>query len=208
VRLEHSPGGREAFPVLALDRRPRTLCTRGDRFVVEPGFGGTGAWGRDATGRVWFAPTPEGAAAYDESELPQPLRAALTVHELQLTPLLDEVLVDFELAWSGPPAPGSDTYSVAATRRGPVPPLRLASAELVIDRDTKAVRTLTLRRRGLSDSAATLTFSLLPAGACEDAAFTPEGHLRPGAPVFDRSRPVLRRLLIVKHLGDKLADGI
>lgn len=197
---------REAFPLLAQDVE-RTLCTRGDRFVVEPGFGGKGAWGRDSAGRVWVAPTTDGAAAFDESELPAVLRTAVKIHELEPDTLLDEVLASFELVWSEPPAPGAETYSVTATRRGEVPPLRLASAELVIEKGTKRVRSLVLNRRGLGSAHATLTFTLVATVGRDDAVFTPEGHIRRGAPIYDRSKPLLRHRLLRQHLGDAVAGG-
>jgi hypothetical protein len=207
VTVERSANGREAFPVLALYTGPRTLWTRGDRFLVEPGFGGTGAWGRDETGRVWFAPTDGAATAFDAAELPQALRLAVKVLELELPSLLDEVLVEFDLVWSDPPVPGAGPYSITATRRGDVPPFGLAAAELVIEKDTKLIRSLTLHRRGTGDRTAALTFALQPAAPPDPAAFAPEGHVRPGAPVVDRTNPVLRRLLIVKQIGEKLANG-
>ena len=194
---------REAFPALAQDVE-RTLCTRGDRFVVEPGFGGKGAWGSDGSGRVWIAPGADGAAAFDEAELPALLRNAVKVHELELDTLLDEVLSAFDLEWAEPPAPGAETYSVTAARRGDVTLLRLASAELVIDKNSKVIRSLVLKRRGHANGLATITFTLLGTVAKDDAAFTPEGHIRKGAPVYDRSKPLIRHRLLRQHLGESL----
>lgn len=196
---------REAFPLLA-QGVPRTLCTRGDRFVVEPGFGGKGAWGRDGSGRVWVAPDTDGAAAFNEAELPPLIRNAVKVHELEPDTLLDEVLSAFDLTWSEPPAPGSDTYSVTATRRGNAPALRLAWAELVIEKKTKVIRSLTLRRGGAGGHA-TFTFTLLATVAKDDMAFTPEGYIRPGAPVFDHNKRLLRHRLLRQHLGEAAFTG-
>jgi len=203
------PGrARESFPLLALDaENSRTLCTRGNRFVVEPGFGGRGAWGRDETGRVWAAPTREAAVAFEEAELPPALRTAAKIHELELATLLDEVLVDFDLAWSEPPARTADAYSVTATRRGEAVPFRIASAELVVEKRTHVIRSLTLRRKALTDGTATLTFALLATAPRDDAAFTPQGHLNPGAPVFDRAQPVLRRRVVLQQIRE-MANGL
>ncbi|AWM36832.1 hypothetical protein [Gemmata obscuriglobus] len=198
--------GREVFPLLAQEAE-RTLCTRGDRFVVEPGFGGKGAWGSDGAGRVWVAPTLDGAAAFTEVELPQGLRNVVKIHELEPDTLLDEVLASFEMDWSEPPTASTQTYSVEATRRGEAPPLQLASARLVIDKINKTVRSLELKRRGLTNGYATLTFALTGAVERDDAAFTPEGHIRRGAPVYGRSKPLLRHRLLRQHLGDALLGG-
>lgn len=198
---------RESFPLLALDAEaPRTLCTRGNRFVVEPGFGGKGAWGRDETGRVWAAPTREGAVAFDETELPAPLRTAVKIHELELTSLLDEVLTDFDLAFSEPPSRGAETYSITATRRGEAQPFRITSTELVIEKKTKVVRSLTIHRKTLNDGTATIAFALTGTAPRDDAAFTPEGHLNPGAPVYDRTK-LLRRNQLLRQQLKEMANG-
>lgn len=200
-RVTTDSRAREAFPLLAQEVS-RTLCTRGDRFVVEPGFGGKGAWGSDGAGRVWVAPSPDGAAAFDEAELPQALRNAVKLLELEPDTLLDEVLSAFDLTWSEPPAQGADTYSVRATRGGDAPPLRLASAELVIEKKTNVIRSLTLRRGGFAGGSAVLTFALVSTGPADATVFTPEGHIRRGAPVYDRGKPLLRHRLMRQHLGE------
>jgi hypothetical protein len=208
VTLDLPDRARDAFPLLARYTGPRTVCTRGDRFVVEPGFTGRGAWGRDAAGRVWFAPTADEAASFDPAELPPALRTAVQIHALELQPLLDEVLADFDLSWSATPSREADTFSIAATRRGEAGPLRLVSADLVVEKDTKVIRSLALARRGLSDGTAALTFVLQSAGPRDDAAFTAAGHLRPDAPVYDRSNRPQRRRLIVRHIGEILTNGL
>jgi hypothetical protein len=208
VTMQLPARARESFPLLALDSEAtRTLCTRGNRFVVEPGFGGRGAWGRDDAGRVWAAPTREAAVAFAESELPPHLRTAVKIHELDLATLLEEVLADFDLTWSEPPARGAGTYAVAATRRGETPPLHIASAELVVERAAHTIRTLTVRRRAPADGSATLAFTLLGTAQRDDAAFTAQGHLNPGAPVYDRAQPVLRRRVVVQQLRE-MASGL
>ena len=208
VTIELPPRLREAFPLLALDTSPRVLCTRGDRFVVEPGFGGRGAWGSDGSGRVWVAPTIEGAVAFDESELPVALRNAVKIHELELDSLLDEVLANFDLTWTEPPERAAETYSVTAVRRGDVRPLHIASAELVIEKHTKIVRSLVVRRKALGEGTTALTFALLETVSKDDAVFTPEGHIKPGALVHDRTKPNLRRRLLIQQIGEIVFRGM
>jgi hypothetical protein len=198
---------RETFSLLAIDTSPRTLCTRGDRFVVEPGFAGKGAWGRDAAGRIWVAPTHDGAAAYDASELPLPLQNAVKIHELELGTLLDDVLADFDLTWLEAPAATADTYIIAATRHNRAGPFRIASAQLEIERETKLIRSLTVNRQLLGEGTATIAFTLLNTVAKEDAAFSPESHIKNGAPVYDRTKPLLRRRFILQHLGNHIGNG-
>jgi len=198
VTLELPAPARELFPFLAVDNGTRTLCTRGNQFVVEPGFGGRGAWGRDGAGRVWVAPTPEAAATFRETELSRGLRNAIKIHELELTSLLNEVLIDFDLMWAEPPTQTADSYAVTATRRSAAPLLGITGAGLVIEKNTNVIRSLTVRRKALFDGTATLTFVRLPSVTRDDSVFTPEGHIQPGAPVYDRSRRLLRLLVLTR----------
>ena len=202
VTLELPATTRELFPALAVDSGTRTLCTRGNQFVVEPGFAGRGAWGRDGDGRIWVAPTPEAAATFRETELSRGLRNAIKIHELELTSLLNEVLVNFDLTWTEPPTRAVDSYAVTATRRSVPLLLGITGADLVIDKNTNVIRSLTVRRKALFDGTATLTFVRLPSVTRDDAVFTPEGHIKPGAPVYDRSR-WLRRLMVIARVDRK-----
>ncbi len=202
----HLSGGLLAkFPLLAEGERTVTICNRGNRFVVEPGFGGRGAWGRDEAGRVWVAPTREAAARFDESELPASIREAVKIRGLELDTLLDDVLKDFDLEWGEPPQ-GSSNFTIKATRRGQVGFLQLASAVLVIEKDTKLVRSLVLRRHLGPEAVATISFTLTGSTEKDSATYTPEGHVDPGKPVYDNTRPLLRGLVITRLLKERAAE--
>lgn len=205
------PANTPAPLALVLDSgRTVSLCTRGGRFVVEPGLGGRGAWGRDGSGRVWIAPTRDAAARFDEAELPNAVRDAVRIRGLEIGSLLDEVLKDFDLAWTEPPVRGTATTSVTATRRGIVGPGQIHSADLVIETNTKLIRSLVLRRRLIIGGVATLTFAHVGVGASErdPAVYTAEGHIDAGKPVYDATRPLLRRMLLLQNLGDVLVNGL
>jgi hypothetical protein len=174
--------------------------------VVEPGFGGRGAWGRDEAGRVWFAPTREAAARFDEAELPPQLRDAVRIRGLEVGALLDEVLKDFDLAWAEQPNRRRPTGAVAVSRRGAPAPFQIKSAELVVERDTNLLRALILERQ-LPAGVARITFSLTGTTEKDASVYTAEGHITPGAPVFDATRPLLRRAMLFEQLKDILANG-
>lgn len=188
--------------------RTVTICTRGDRFHVEPGFGGKGAWGRDGEGRVWIAPTRDAAVRFAESELPPFLREMLKIRGLEVGPLLDEVLKDFDLTWTEPPARRAEASKVTATRRGAARPGQVHSAELVIEKHTNQLRSLVLRRQLISGGHATITFTLQGTGAFDPAVYTAEGHLDAGKPVYDSTRPLLRRRVLLRDVGEVLANGL
>ncbi|WP_439620416.1 hypothetical protein [Gemmata sp.] len=187
--------------------RAVTVCTRGDRFAVTPGLGGRGAWGRDADGRVWIAPTRDAAARFTPAELPPAVLDAVKVRGLEVGPLLDEVLKDFDLAWAEPPDRGAPTQAVRATRRGAPLPGQIHSAELVVEKETRVVRSLALRRQ-LAIGPLTLSFTLADSAERDPAIYTAEGHVDPGQPVYDASRPVLRRRVLLLNLGDVIVNGL
>jgi hypothetical protein len=206
MTIDVPPSMKQVLPLVAAQLHPRAVCTRGRRFVVEPGLGGTGAWGRDGAGRVWAAPSRDAAARYDEEELPPPLRYVVRVIGLELPHLLDEVLADCDLAWTEPPA--ADAWTVTAARRTPARLFQVLAGTLVVEKRTRAVRSLTLTRKLLGDDVARLRLELQATRARPDAAYEAEGHVAAGAPVYDRASPGLRRRLLVRHLGRVLASGL
>lgn len=195
------------FPLLADDARPNRVWTRGDEFVVVPGFTGRGAWGRDASGRVWVAPSREAAARFTADELPQKLKEAVAVRGMELDTLLGDLLADYDLAWGEDPSPAGDLDHITATPRRSVGVLGVVSADLAVDKTTRTVRVLTLRRKFVNDAVVTFTFTLRTT-ADPPPAYTAEGHLQPNAPVHDADAPVLRRRVLLQVIGEIPPDGL
>jgi hypothetical protein len=208
VTVDFSPGARELFPLLTQSPGARMLCTRGDRFVVEPGFGGLGAWGKDAAGRIWIAPTQAAAARFDEEALPTPLRNVLKIYELNLQPLLDEVLADFDLSWFTPPGTQDHNYIITARPRAEPGVLQVVSAELTIARKSQVIHCLSLTRKLWGNDTVTICFEHQAEGTRPEASFTAEGHISPSAPVYDRTKSLLRRRLLLQELGESGARGL
>jgi hypothetical protein len=193
--------------LIADSGRVVTVCTRGDRFHVSPGFGGKGSWGRDGEARVWIAPTREAAVRFADTELPPVVREIVKIRGLEVGPLLDEVLKNFDVTWVEPPTPRAEVSRVWASRRGPTLPGQVRSAELVIENHSKQLRSLVLRRL-LIGGDATITFTLLGQGEFVPQDYTAEGHLDAGKPVYDSTRPNLRRRLLLREIGEVLAGGL
>jgi hypothetical protein len=189
------------FPFLS-DSEHVNVCTRGNRFVVEPGFGGKGAWGRDEAGRIWVAPTREAAARFEEAELPVPIRDAAKIRGLEFDTLLDDVLKDFDLEWNAPPTEAN--FSIKATRRGTAKLGQLSSADLVIEKNTKLLKSLTLRRQLGPEANVIITFTFTGATEKNPAAYTAEGHVDRADHAYDATRPILRAQVIAKLLKDRL----
>lgn len=207
IAVDFPPPLKGLFPLLADDGRPNRVWTRGDEFVVVPGFTGRGAWGGDASGRVWVAPSHEAAARFTLDELPQKLKEAVTVRGMQLDTLLGELLADYDLSWGEAPSPAGDADRITATPREKVGLLGVVSADITVDRSSRAVRKLILRRKLANDAIVTFTFTLRPTDA-PPPAYTAEGYVQPNAPVHDADAPVLRRRVLLQGLGEILGDGL
>jgi hypothetical protein len=194
--LAHPPGARRAV-----------IWVRGDQFVAEPGLAGIGAWGRDAEGRIWIAPTRQVAARFTPDEVPLGLQEAAQVRGLELDQLLGGVLADFDLAWADP-SPGSQHKTITATRRTPPRPFQVASAELVVEPETNLIHSLTLRRMLPAGGLATVAFERDSHPGAPPIVYAASGYLGPRAPVYDAERPHLRRWVMLKHFGRVVKAGL
>jgi hypothetical protein len=76
-------------------------------------------------------------------------------------------------------------------------------AVIDIDKETNVVRRLALDRQLFGELRAkvSVTFTLVDTAAQEPARYSPEGHLKPDAPIYERNRPAMRLALLVRHLG-------
>jgi hypothetical protein len=190
---------RRQFPRFDFDRDSR-LWTRGDRYFVElPGD--NGVWGRDEQNRVWFVPTPDAGARFDDNEVPAVFREFLNVRAVRLDELLDEVLAECELTWATNVDVPSDVRRVYAIGRNDERWLRHAIID--VDKETNVIQRLALDRQLFRDPRAkvSVTFMLIDTSAQDISRYSAEGHLKPGAPIHDRRHPAVRMGLMLRHLG-------
>jgi hypothetical protein len=176
---------------------------------VEPGFGGKGAWGRTADGRIWVAPSEAARAgvSFTDHELPPALRNIVKIYELELTTLLNEILVPahFDLVLAQVPHPSDANYLIHATRKEPGRVFQIDSADLSVEKGSNQIQSLILKRKLPGESSVSVTFDLMASVPKDDSVFTPEGHLAPGKPVYDATRPILRGMVMMHYLGGNSA---
>lgn len=199
VKVAVPPDVRKQFPRFDFDRESR-LWTRGDRYFVElPN--GNGVWGRDEQNRVWFVPTPDAGARFDDNEVPAVFREFLNVRAVRLDELLDEVLAECELTSSTKDDVPSDIRRVFAIGQNDERWLRHAVID--VDKETNVIRRLAIDRQLFRDPRAkvSVTFTLIDTSAQEIARYSAEGHLKPGASIYDRKHPAVRLGVLRKHLG-------
>ncbi|MEL7337927.1 MAG: hypothetical protein AAFN70_17155, partial [Planctomycetota bacterium] len=189
------------------DDREVRVITRGNQFWVRADRGDQRwAWGREDDGDVWLVLNPGAAMRIDRQEIGQPVQDFAELYSLQLESLLDHILRDCELSFVS-----SDglTHVIAAkardrTRAFPA----MIEGEIEVDRETKAVRRLTIVRSRWR-RARRVTFTLIDTRPADPSLFNPEGHLEPKARVFEgEDTRQLRRQALVRRFGNYAADWI
>ena len=200
-RVEYQPAAELADrPALRHLPRQATLWARGDRFRAEPAFGAGGVAGRDEHKRVWLAPTPAAGVRFDPDELPERFADACEVRTLRLDFLLGELLADFDLSDENAAGLPKQHRRIRATPRRFHP--RLGGAVIEVETKSKQVESLELQRRLAGREVGTVRFTRQPSEPRPDDFYRLEGALEPGGAVFDRTRPLLRRQLIVRYFGE------
>lgn len=199
VHAAASPEVQKRFPRVEFDLESR-LWTRGDRYFVELPKG-RGTWGRDEAKRVWFVPTPDVAARFDDDEVPAAFREFLDIRAVNLSDLLDEVLAECDLSWANNVETPDDVRRVYAVSRDAARSLR--GAVIDVEYATNTVRRLSLDRQLFRDPRAkvSITFTLIDSSPPDLNRYGAEGHLNPGAPILDRNHPAARLALLARYSG-------
>ena len=176
------------FPFRPISREA-TVWTRGDQFVVQSKFvdGGEWAWGQDAGGRVWIAPTRKRVLVFEADELAEPLTRFCELMSLRLASTLGELLEKHELARRDGGRPGEEIH-IAARARTPAPGgvIRLDNVELFLDPTTKVVRRAVLAKQLNGETVGRVEFTLADTAAKPDEFYTPRGHTDADALTLDR----------------------
>ena len=187
VRGEH--GG------AAPPRQESLLWTRGDAFWTQiRGAVQTAAWGREASGSVWFALSPKIGARLAAAEVPEELKAACELRSVRLESLLREILADFELRRE-PASPEIDLIH-AEPKAGAVH-AKYSSVLLEVDAGTHVLRRVTLHRAYAGRAVAVVSFTFIDTALQSDASYSLEGHLDPDGVVLDRRSGRGRRAQVI-----------
>lgn len=201
IQVELGPAEPRLRP---LDSYESRLWTRGDRFWIESqATGRQVAWGRDDTGRVWFALSPREGIRFDPGEVGEKLELACKLRELRPEHLLDQLLADFTLRRE-PSEKGS--YLIQARPKQDHPFLR--EAVLEVDADSRVLKRVVLTRTYRGSQAATVTFTLLETRPQADDRYVLEGHLESEAAIYSQAhRPWMRRALLAQFIGSQWGEN-
>lgn len=184
------------LPPLPVEAR---IWTRGDRFFMETVLpnGRTSTWGRDAEGRVWFAPQPRVGFQFEAHDVPLGLARMCDMRSMNLDTLLSQVLANFDLQRKDA---GSGLQVVEARPRPEQQFLPIRFVRLEIDSQKKILRKLEMHRRH-PEGMARAVFSLQErASPRPDTHYTLKGHLADDAKIYSLDDPPPVRLkLLRKH---------
>ncbi len=183
------------------------LWARGDSFFMEMLLPNrrVNAWGRDAEGRVWFAPHRHAGFRFEAHEVPEPLARMADLRLTNVDHLLSDVLANFDLHRRDT-GPGLQVVEARPKTSRAFVPLRFVRLE--IDAQRKLLRKFETHRRH-PQGVARVTFTLVENSPPRvDADYTLEGHLDPGARVYSLDDPPpVRMKLLRKHYESGLRNG-
>jgi len=198
VQVETPAAGESDFTP-PLDVR---VVTQGDRFYVEMNRGERRwLWGRDANGATWITLGSRRALRIDAEELGPAIAYISDLYSLNLESVLDNALRHCEIETTSDSGP---VYVVKATPKRPYGWLRGMTID--VDKETKAVRKLVLRRHTSQQGEATVTFTLVDARVPDESKYRAEGHLIEPFQIFSRDQQPERRRDVLNSWFGMAAD--
>jgi hypothetical protein len=157
------------------------------------------AWGREASGDVWFALSPEQGVRLDADEVGERLALHCELRTLQVESLLRSMLADFDLRREPGTAGGQIIHAQLKAGHSHS---RYGAALLEVDAESGVLRRVVLDRVHRGQPAATVAFTLVETSLQPEATYTLAGHLAPGAAVYDRqNEPGKRAPLLARFFN-------
>lgn len=192
VAVEWDQGWSEGF---ASPQNVR-IFTQGDRFWVEMNRGAKSwKWGRNPEGAIWVTLGARRALIIEREEIGAPLQRIATFYSLELQSLLDNVLQTFQVDYISDS--GATHVISAKSRRG-----WIREITIEVDKETKAIRQLVVRRWSAQRGGSTAIFTLVDARAPNDSLYRLQGHLQEPFRLLSRhSQPQRRRTVLKNWFG-------
>ncbi len=175
------------------------VMTQGDRFWVEMSRGEKRwVWGQDADNALWLTLGPRRALRIERDELGVPMQYISDIYSLNLETLLDNVLQHFQVSYSSDSRPTHVITAIARRRwQG-----RLREMTIDVEKETKAIRKLVIRRNMPLQGESTVTFTLVDSRVPDETQYRPEGHLtEPFQILTSVTKPDKRREMLTSWFG-------
>ena len=179
------------------------IHTQGDRFYVEMNRDTRRwVWGRNSEGAYWLTLGPRRAMQIEADEAGAPLQLIGDLYGLELETLLDSLLKYCRLTHSDE---SESLHVITATpwRRWQ---LRIQSATIEVDRETKAVRRLILNQLLPERGECTVTFTLVDSGIPDESKYSVEGHLEKPFIIFSRESQSDQRRKVLSNWNGMAAE--
>jgi hypothetical protein len=171
------------------------VWTQGNRFWVEVHHArGSWAWGRDREGAVWLTLGRHRGLQIEPAEIGDFLQKLCDLHSLELPALLET----FHQRWVLSSQSRTATSHIIVARPRSPDPRRIHEAILEVDRETKAVRQLTLIRDPRDRDQLRVTFTLVDTRLPEEHLYQPYGHLEEPFEILSRDHLALERREVLK----------
>lgn len=166
------------------------VSTQGDRFWVSMNGKRKWAWGRSPEGAVWITLGPDRAVIVGREEIGRPLQYIGDLYTLNLETMLKGFLKYCRLERTETPL-GADIITATPRPLWSGRPLKRATIE--VDRESKAIRKLTLERQFVDQEPCVITFTLVESRLADDAAYGPHGHLTEPHRIYTQSSDIRDR---------------
>jgi hypothetical protein len=171
------------------------VWTQGNRFWVEVHHArGSWAWGRDRQGAVWLTLGRHRGLQIEPAEIGDFLQKLCDLHSLELPALLET----FHQRWVLSSQSRTATSHVIVARPRYPDPRRIHEAILEVDRETKAIRQLTLIREPRDREQLRVTFTLVDTRLPEEHLYQPYGHLEKPFEILSKDHLALERGEVLK----------
>lgn len=162
--------GKSFLPILSDVR----IWTQGNRFWVEAKRKERQwAWGRNADGAVWLTSGSHLALQIEANEIGGALQNICDLYSLEFESLLE----NFQNRWSLTSESTSDTTHTITARPNRQGNHRATEAVIEVDRETKAVRRLSLVRNEGTPNESRVIFTLVDSRSPDESKYEPAGHL-------------------------------
>ncbi|MFM8172391.1 MAG: hypothetical protein ACKN81_02505 [Pirellulaceae bacterium] len=169
------------------DRNSSNLWVRGNQFVQRFEHSEERlAWGRDASGDVWFTVDGASAAVFRSREIPESLEEVCDLRTLDLPTLLQTLLRDYDLTYRRQDV---EVETIQATVRPAIKRSKYGRIEIEIERESSMVRRVSMERVRDGRVVAIVHFDWIETKLAANTLYDIPSYLQPDAPILDHRSP-------------------
>ncbi len=190
------------YPLFVAPKKAR-LWTRGDRFLIEMDQpdGRKFTYGRDESGNIWFSPSKKIGFIFKADEVGDGIAAIAEVYSMQMDTLLKELQTGFDLRQEKLDDQ-ANRVRIFGNRRGQNPNPGLRYISLQLEKKSKTIELLEIRRKIQSGEVHTVSYKHTEDRQLPDQRYQLAGQLDPDARIFGPEHSNIRSMWL-KRLIDR-----